>query len=99
MNSSAVSPAVKDVEALLLKERSCRRRPGDVPYPLDYNMEMLNLYGVSVFSRNLNDTCFTAIYGTICFSSVAAEEAYLCINLTNLLLLYLTWGVGAVIGR
>ncbi|KAK0235952.1 hypothetical protein EDD85DRAFT_622006 [Armillaria nabsnona] len=42
MNTSAVSPAVKDVEALLLKERSCRRRPGDVPYPLDYNMEMLN---------------------------------------------------------
>lgn len=42
MNSSAVSPTVKDVEALLLKERSCRRRPGDVPYPLDYNTEMLN---------------------------------------------------------
>ncbi|KAF9073461.1 hypothetical protein BDP27DRAFT_1289309 [Rhodocollybia butyracea] len=32
--------AEKDVEALLLKEKVFRRRPGQVPYPLDYSPDM-----------------------------------------------------------
>lgn len=43
MSASPVSPAVKDVEALLLKERKHRRRPGDVPYPVGHSMQLLNL--------------------------------------------------------
>ncbi|KAG7089484.1 hypothetical protein E1B28_011164 [Marasmius oreades] len=34
--------AQKDVEALLLKERVFRRRPGEVPYPLNYSKQMVN---------------------------------------------------------
>ncbi|KAJ4500792.1 hypothetical protein C8R41DRAFT_750641 [Lentinula lateritia] len=34
--------AEKDVEALLLKERVFRRRPGDVAYPLNHSNDMLN---------------------------------------------------------
>ncbi|KAF9052510.1 hypothetical protein BDZ89DRAFT_1005460 [Hymenopellis radicata] len=36
------APAVKDVEALLLKERKHRRRPGDVPYPVGHSMQLSN---------------------------------------------------------
>ncbi|KAJ6521983.1 hypothetical protein DFH09DRAFT_1192169 [Mycena vulgaris] len=36
-----MSPA-KDVQALLMKHRASRRRPGDVPYPLDYSADMIN---------------------------------------------------------
>ncbi|KAJ6576596.1 hypothetical protein DFH09DRAFT_1149810 [Mycena vulgaris] len=32
----------KDVQALLMKHRASRRRPGDVPYPLDYSADMIN---------------------------------------------------------
>ncbi|KAF9267849.1 hypothetical protein L218DRAFT_894059 [Marasmius fiardii PR-910] len=32
----------KDVEALLLKERVFRRRPGEVPYPSEYSKQMAN---------------------------------------------------------
>ncbi|KAJ3744450.1 hypothetical protein DFH05DRAFT_1190394 [Lentinula detonsa] len=34
--------AEKDVEALLLKERVFRRRPGDIAYPLNHSNDMLN---------------------------------------------------------
>ncbi|EGN98895.1 hypothetical protein SERLA73DRAFT_181609 [Serpula lacrymans var. lacrymans S7.3] len=33
---------VKDVQDELLKKRKCRRRPGDVIYPLEYTNEMVN---------------------------------------------------------
>ena len=36
-------PPVKDVEAVLLKERPRLRRPGEVIYPLEYNHEMISL--------------------------------------------------------
>lgn len=39
---TAAAPAVKDVEALLLKERKHRRRPGDVPYPVGHSMQLSN---------------------------------------------------------
>ncbi|KAJ7170762.1 S-adenosyl-L-methionine-dependent methyltransferase [Mycena crocata] len=39
---AAVHTPQKDVQALLLKQRACRRRPGEVPYPLDYSTEMIN---------------------------------------------------------
>ncbi|TRM64367.1 hypothetical protein BD626DRAFT_400540 [Schizophyllum amplum] len=35
-------PPVKDVEAVLLKERPRLRRPGEVIYPLEYNHEMIS---------------------------------------------------------
>ncbi|KAF8969218.1 hypothetical protein BDZ97DRAFT_1915561 [Flammula alnicola] len=31
---------VKDVEAALMKTRKCRRRPGDIPYPISYSNQM-----------------------------------------------------------
>ncbi|KAJ7761879.1 hypothetical protein DFH07DRAFT_814409 [Mycena maculata] len=39
---SAMQASEKDVQALLLKQRSSRRRPGEVPYPLDYSLDMIN---------------------------------------------------------
>ncbi|KIY67262.1 hypothetical protein CYLTODRAFT_422673 [Cylindrobasidium torrendii FP15055 ss-10] len=35
-------PPVKDVEALLLRERKRRRRPGDVPYPAKASLQLTN---------------------------------------------------------
>jgi hypothetical protein len=37
------TPVEKDVEAILLKERKCMRKPGEVPYPLEYSTDILNL--------------------------------------------------------
>ncbi|KAF8964951.1 hypothetical protein BDZ97DRAFT_1814073 [Flammula alnicola] len=34
---------VKDVEAALMKTRKCRRRPGDIPYPISYSNQMADL--------------------------------------------------------
>ncbi|KAJ7455356.1 hypothetical protein B0H11DRAFT_2067763 [Mycena galericulata] len=39
---SATQVAEKDVQHLLLKQKSSRRRPGEVPYPLDYSLDMIN---------------------------------------------------------
>ncbi|KAJ6609229.1 S-adenosyl-L-methionine-dependent methyltransferase [Mycena sp. CBHHK59/15] len=39
---AAAQTPQKDVQALLLKQRACRRRPGEVPYPLDYSPDMVN---------------------------------------------------------
>ncbi|KAF8964930.1 hypothetical protein BDZ97DRAFT_1814044 [Flammula alnicola] len=35
---------VKDVEAVLMKTRKCRRRPGDIPYPISYSNQMADLF-------------------------------------------------------
>ncbi|KAJ7364117.1 hypothetical protein DFH08DRAFT_838383 [Mycena albidolilacea] len=39
---AALQPSQKDVQAILLKQRASRRRPGEVPYPLDYTPDMIN---------------------------------------------------------
>ncbi|KAJ7126888.1 S-adenosyl-L-methionine-dependent methyltransferase [Mycena epipterygia] len=39
---AAPQPHQKDVQALLMKQRTSRRRPGDVPYPFDYSPAMIN---------------------------------------------------------
>ncbi|KAJ7475936.1 hypothetical protein FB451DRAFT_1245281 [Mycena latifolia] len=39
---SAPQTSQKDVQALLLKQRSSRRRPGEIPYPLEYSAAMIN---------------------------------------------------------
>ncbi|KAF7336691.1 Methyltransf-25 domain-containing protein [Mycena venus] len=39
---AAPQPPQKDVQAILLKQRTSRRRPGEVPYPLDYSADMIN---------------------------------------------------------
>jgi len=39
---AAPQPSQKDVQAVLLKQRTSRRRPGEVPYPLDYGSDMIN---------------------------------------------------------
>ncbi|KAJ7707607.1 hypothetical protein B0H17DRAFT_1033226 [Mycena rosella] len=39
---SVIQASQKDVMALLMKHRASRRRPGDVPYPLEYSTNMIN---------------------------------------------------------
>ncbi|KAJ7274314.1 S-adenosyl-L-methionine-dependent methyltransferase [Mycena haematopus] len=39
---AAPQSSQKDVQALLLKQRASKRRPGEVPYPLDYGPQMIN---------------------------------------------------------
>ncbi|KAJ6521313.1 hypothetical protein B0H19DRAFT_1204046 [Mycena capillaripes] len=39
---SAPHASEKDVQAVLMKQRAARRRPGEVPYPLNYSPAMIN---------------------------------------------------------
>jgi hypothetical protein len=41
---------VKDVEEQLLKERKCRRKPGQAVYPLEYTAELVDLRVISPFA-------------------------------------------------
>jgi len=36
-------PLVKDVEKLLLNKQKCRRRQGELPYPIIYSKELADL--------------------------------------------------------
>ncbi len=61
---------VKDVEAQLLKDRKCKRKPGQLIYPLEYSSDLLDLYINSSTSLDLPHSdllrYLTATTGIIC---------------------------------
>lgn len=63
---SAAGPVEKDVEALLINQRKARRIPGQVPYPLHYSTDMVNLYDASLRLLGWLFTLISVTTGTRC---------------------------------